>query len=238
MTAKFATLNHEAHKNLRVRNHTDFAHVKDQHLAPMALHEFVKAASSLPVVFIKPQDDGKFHAVAMMGLTPGENLVIKKGSWDGIYVPASVIIYPFSLARAPREDNETFVMTIDENSPLVSKDDGSALFDDEGNATEFLENCKKTVTAHFDHIQMSKQFIDLLDTKGLITEQGLTVNYGEDQENVNIRGIYAIDEKKLDDLPAEDFEELRKLGLLPVIYAQLASLHQIHRLRGMSLSQQ
>ena len=234
MTAKFATLNHEAHRNLKVKNHSDFSHVRDQHVAPVALHEFVKTATSLPVVFVKPTNDANFHAVAMLGLEPGQNLVTKSGKWDGIYIPASIVIYPFSLAKTPNRDKEEFVLTIDENSDLVSETEGHALFDKDGNASDFLAACKKTVTEHFDHIQVSKQFIDLLVKKDLITENNLTVNIGEEQKN--IRGIYSIDEKKLNELPAEEFEELRKLGLLPVIYAQLASLHQIHRLHNMSLS--
>ncbi|WP_321397211.1 SapC family protein [Emcibacter sp.] len=237
MTPKFATINNETHRKFRIKNHTDFAHIQGQHLAPIALHEFVKTATSLPVVFVKPQNGDDFHAVVMMGLKPGENLVTNGGKWNGIYIPASIVIYPFSLARTPNENKEEFVLTIDENSILISETEGHPLFDEEGKGTDFLENCKKTVTEHFDHIQVSKHFIGTLAKKDLITESSLSVNYGDQQEKVNIGGIFSIDEKKLDALPAEEFEELRKQGLLPAIYAQLASLHQIHRLHNMSLSE-
>ncbi|MFC7048847.1 SapC family protein [Emcibacter nanhaiensis] len=236
MTAKFSTVNHEAHRNLKIKENAGFAHIRDQHVAPLALHEFVKMASSLPIAFVKPQESDEFHAVAMMGLKPGENLVVKDGSWNAVYAPASVAIHPFSLARTPNKDKNEFVLTVDENSPHVSESEGHALFDEEGKGTEFLENCKKMVMEHFDHIQVSRQLIKLLADKELIAENTLAINSKNDGENYNIRGIFFIDEKKLDALPAEEFEELRKLGLLPAIYAQLASLHQVHRLHNMSES--
>jgi hypothetical protein len=230
MTPNFAPLNQDAHRNLKINNSNDFAHVRDQHLAPIALHEFVGASSSLPVVFVKPGDEDKFHAVAMMGLYPGENLLTLEGKWNGIYVPTSVINYPFNLVRVPNKEEETFVLTIDENSHLLSETEGHPLFDEEGNATEILENFKKRVTDHFDQIQASRQFIDLLAEKGLLAENNVVVEPAGDKEGANIRGIYSIDETKLNELPSEEFEEFRKLGLLPVMYAQMASLHQIHRL--------
>jgi len=42
--------------------------------------------------------------------------------------------------------------------------------------------------------------------------------------------LYVIDEKKLDALSDDEFNELRSKGLLPIIYAHLSSMHQIARL--------
>ena len=42
-----------------------------------------------------------------------------------------------------------------------------------------------------------------------------------------IGGLYRIDEKRLNELPAEEFEEIRKAGALPLIYSQLLSMQHL-----------
>ena len=44
---------------------------------------------------------------------------------------------------------------------------------------------------------------------------------------------FVVDEKLIQNLPDEEFRELRDRGLLAMIYAHLVSLQQIHRLSRM-----
>ena len=48
-----------------------------------------------------------------------------------------------------------------------------------------------------------------------------------------IDGVYTIDEQALNQLPAEEFNEIRQQGLLPIIYGHLMSLGQMSRLSQM-----
>tara|TARA_B100001939_G_scaffold344751_1_gene359848 strand:+ start:2648 stop:3370 length:723 start_codon:yes stop_codon:yes gene_type:complete len=239
MTPNFITLNNQTHRHLKIRNFTDYAHVKNEHLAPLAIHEFVRMSGSLPIIFVKSPNDENFQAVTMMGLRPGENLVVKGGGWNAVYIPGSVITYPFGLARVPAGEEgqeDRFVITIDENSPLVNEEDGTPLFDEDGNATEFLENCRKGLMTHFNHIQSSHEITRYLAEKDLLMENALTVTLEEGQEPMRIGGVFVVNEEKLNNMPAEEFEDLRQRGLLPALYAQLASLHQVHRLVNMARS--
>jgi len=98
------------------------------------------------------------------------------------------------------DNSDEVTVCFDEKSSFISTDSGEALFDEQGLQTEFL-NKKK-----------------------------LNVKLAREAEPMLLSGIYLINEKVLNALPIQEFEELRSQGLLPLIYAHLASLHQITRL--------
>lgn len=94
--------------------------------------------------------------------------------------------------------------------------------------TEYLENRKKALIAHFEQDQASRNILGFLAEKELLTTQTLTVDVAGEKRNIN--GLYLIDEAKLNELSDEDYLELRKRGLLGPIYGHLASLNQVNRL--------
>ena len=71
--------------------------------------------------------------------------------------------------------------------------------------------------------------------KKLLTLKSLNLNLGG-EEKLALNGLYVIDEKKLENLPDAEFNELRSKGLLPIIYAHLSSMHQIARLAKMHIN--
>ena len=78
--------------------------------------------------------------------------------------------------------------------------------------------------------EQTQAIIHILAQKKLLTSKQLNVKLARESEPMLLSGIYLIDEKVLNALPIQEFEELRSQGLLPLIYAHLASLHQITRL--------
>ena len=232
MATNYKPLNIKDHKDLKLKPVTTFSHIKDQHMAPVALHEFVKCATSLPVIFVKPSEDQPYQAVAMLGLKPGENLVIHEGTWNAVYMPSCIQIYPFQIARTSKE-NDQHTIIVDENADNISTTEGDALFDDEGKGTEFMDRCQQQIEKHFQEITESRAAIEYLAELDLIKSQDLTITVPNIEDKIVISGISIIDEEKMNALSTEKFEELRKRGLLPALYAQLASMHQMHRLTQM-----
>ncbi|RHW77538.1 SapC family protein [Colwellia sp. RSH04] len=219
-------LHNEVHKNLSVSTPTDFSRFKDQHLIPVVVQEFSAMASEFPIVFVKNGDTNQFLPVAMMGLSEGVNLYCQQKEFESAVLPMNFQNAPFSLAKQ-NKDSEDVAICIDTESALITEK-GHALFDENGEQTDFLKQRSQFLIDMISFSQQTMAITQLFNEKGLLTTQQLTVKIAD--KPLTINGLYMIDEKKLNELTTEDFNELRTKGLLPLIYAQLTSLHQINRL--------
>jgi len=221
-------LHHQTHASLKVKNSNDFTRFKEQHLIPVVIQDFIPLASEFPIVFVKNTETGQFTAVAMMGIKPNINLYCQTPSWSAEVIPSSFFNYPFSLARQNEDKDDCFVC-IDTESALVNEAQGQALFDEKGEQTDYL----KARTEHLLNIaqrhEQAANITQYFASKKLLTLKTLNLNLGENQK-FTLDGLYVIDEKKLDALSDDEFNELRSKGLLPIIYAHLSSMHQIARL--------
>lgn len=225
---KIVPLTVEEHADLKIMPTADFSHLKDQHILPLVVHEFVSVSSDLPVVFVKVGENEQLVPMAMCGLKPGDNLVVgEDGRWMTAYIPGIVTTYPLRVIPAG-ENRDQLALAIDEESSWVSREEGDALFNADGSHTEYLEKRQDALSKYYEHNQITGGFVSMMNDLGLIEERNLSVEVGGDQ--ININGLFVISEDKLNELPAETFEDLRKRGFLPAIYAQMISINQIRRL--------
>lgn len=227
--AQIKALDKAIHKNLKVGSDVAFSHVSSSHVLPLVLHEIVQASQSFPILFVKDQDTGRFKVVALAGLRPGENLFSGKDGWDGEYVPLQVRTYPFVLIKNPKNDDEA-VLCIDEDAEVVGREDGDALFGDDGEQSDFLKARSQAVVDVAQRIHITDQFIEYLVSKDLLTQKKLTVNVSEEEQPYDLTGFYVLDEEKLNQLADEEFLDLRKRGVLPAVYAALMSSMQVQNL--------
>jgi hypothetical protein len=227
MTTKTVPLSSEKHRDLKVTAAPNIDLVKDQHLMPVLIQEFVVAATEFPIVFVKNEQTGAFQAVLMTGIEPKENLYCKKNTWDGLYMPRLARNYPFSLVFKDRNKGELFVC-IDESSSLLNKKGSEALFTSAGEQTDYLKKLTENMIRDAENAQLTAGFVNYLVEKELLTSYRLTIEIKGEKRNID--GLYMIDEAKLNKLPGNEFESLRQRGVLPPIYAHMASLNQIPRL--------
>lgn len=227
-------LHKQRHSELKVRKLTHFQHLADEHLVPVVVQEFVNVCTEFPIVFVRDSQSGQFIPVALMGLEAGKNLYCRQDPWPQAYLPAALRNHPFSL-RPISEETEKVVVCINEDSPWVSKDEGEALFGADGKETEYLNQRAKDVVRYAEHTQITRNFTQLLVDRELLVEQDVSFN-GPDGKTYTINGLFLVNEEKLNALPDDDFNELRKKGVLAVIYAQLISMHQINRLARLHLA--
>lgn len=228
MTAKFVPLNHEQHCELKIKETRTFDHVKNEQLVPVVMHEFGRVAADFPVVFVKDGETSKFLPVALMGLQPEENVFCSGSEWAHGYVPMAMRRYPLALQLESKDSNQVMVC-IDENSSLLSKTEGNALFNDKGEQTDYLKSRVENVLRFVEQAQVTGKAIELLVEKDLLESRQLNVQL-ENGKSFTLNGVYVINEKKFSELSDEAFAELRKRGLLPVVYAHLLSLQQVHKI--------
>ncbi|WP_371377213.1 SapC family protein [Thalassotalea aquiviva] len=227
MSQNVQPLNKSAHANLKIKPQANFAHVASQHLAPVVVQEFARAAAEFPVVFVKNSENDTFQPVALFGVKPGENLYTATARWEGVYAPAAVTHFPLSLVPESKDSNKFMVVIATETS-VVNEEEGNSLFDENGEETEYLTRRKEGLGLYFEHAQMTKAFTKELADKELLVGQNIEIDING--EKIQINGIFHVDEKKLNELSDEEYLSLRKRGFLGPIYAHLNSMHQVHRL--------
>lgn len=227
MSSRIIPLNKEKHRDLKIRAAVNIEHIKNEYLLPLIIQEFIVAATEYPIVFVKHEQTGAFQAVAMLGIEPKENLFCKGDQWDGLYIPRLIRNYPFSLVYKD-EKKEEFMLCIDETFQPDKSQDAHALFDAKGEQTEYLKKLVANMVSDAENMQLTTGFVDYLAEKKLLIANRLSIEI--ENEKRNIDGLYIIDETKLNALPIDVFEQLRKRGVLPAIYAHMSSLHQIPRL--------
>jgi hypothetical protein len=220
-------LDSKEHKNLKVRRPSTYEDLAKIHMLPLVVHECTHAASDYPVVFVKNEETNQFQLVALFGLSPGENLFVSDGKWNALYLPAVIQNNPFRLIP-DEEKPDQIDFGLDTDSDLVQETEGEALFDDDGNETDYLQERKESLYKYLEHDRITRAFVSLLSELKLLRGRDLTVNVNG--KTINIAGIYTVDEAKLNELPDEKFDDLRKRGFLPVIYAHVFSLNQVRRL--------
>jgi hypothetical protein len=227
MTDVIKPLHNVEHKDFKIKNGFNTDLVKDQHLVPVVAHEFARVANEYPIVFVKNNETGEFQPVAMLGLEPGENLIVKDGKWQGAYLPHALTRSPLVLSKNPENEEQLFV-GINESSDLVNKEEGNALFDEKGEETDYLKRRKEGLVSFVEFSQITAAFTQFLADKELLMPQTLTLEIKGEKRDIN--GIYLIDEKKMNELSDEDFLDIRKRGFLPPIYSFLTSMPQVNRL--------
>ncbi len=225
-------LRNNVHAKLKVIESGDFRRFKENHLVPIVIQDFFTLAAEFPLVFVKIAKTDDFIPVAMMGLREGQNLYCQTEQWQGGVIPISFGNAPFAISRVD-DKSEQLIVLVDEESPLLSETEGEAIFDEKGERTPYLEKRIDALTKVADQTRNTQEMCKRLVERKLLTTQKLELQHRPDAQRFNIEGIYIVDEIALNEMSDEGYLELRKMGLLPVIYAHLTSLQQLRRVSEM-----
>lgn len=221
-------LNREQHQGLRVKaGSNDYGFAARTNSLLLAGTEIVEAARDYPVVFIG--SEGQFTLAALVGLAGQRNLFVNaEGHWTPhAYLPAFVRRYPFVLAQATSAD-ESLTVCVDESSPLLSREEGEPLFDEEGRETAALANVLEFLRLFHAEMTRTREFANRLHELGLLEQKVITVDRkGEKQQ---LEGMWVVDEARLLQLPDETVLSLFRSGFLGWVHAHLLSLGNVTRL--------
>jgi hypothetical protein len=216
------------HQNIKIATKRGLEHIANQHIAPISAREYPKAANNFPIFLVKQPEGTRYRSVVMLGLESGENLFYKNEAWEGTYLPQGIAMMPFGLGVDPDKE-KTLTTYIDLDSQYVGEDKENALFDAEGNDTEFYTNVQNSLGRLFENENMTEKFMEELFANDLLQELELHINFSTG-ENKKLVGLFGIDEKKLQELSDDKILDFHKRGLFVPIHAMLGSVSQINRL--------
>ena len=223
-------VNRERHGNKAIRSIDGFDFAKGFHLASLMVHEFTRAASVYPIVFVEDPNADSFRPIVLLGLDAGENLFVgNDGKWQASYIPAIIRRYPFALARI-EQDADQFTVCVDEDSSLLADDSDGAqrLFDENGEPTEVIERVKRYLGELQQMEVFTQGFCEFLSSHNLFTPLNMRVRQG--QALKQITGCYVVNEERLNNLSEAAYLEMREKRYMAAVYAHLTSLSQIERL--------
>ncbi len=214
-------MNNEQHGNLGITPPTKrYEFCAKVRAIPITVSEIPAAMKDYPVVFMSEEQP---IPLAIVGMIDDVNLFVdESGEWEeNRYVPGYVRRYPFGLAS--ESSGERMAVVIDTSFDGLKPGGEVPLFEN-GEPTEStqaaIDFCK---TFEKDRV-LTEEFGRRLRSFDLIqnqTAQYTSQNTGQPQAFARYFGI---DEEKLGNLTDEQFLELRKTGMLPIIHALVMSL--------------
>ncbi|QTA87849.1 SapC family protein [Desulfonema magnum] len=226
MFKKTVPLNKQRHAAKKILPVNVFKFAEKSYIVSLIANEFTKAASAYPIVFVK--DGEELRPFALLGLEKGQNMFVNEdGTWKSHYIPAIIRRYPFVLGR--NEGSSDLVLCIDEESDFLSDTEGEPLFDEKGEPGPIIEKARNFLIELQRFNEMTGLFSKELTKRELLSPLKMQIRNNQGVA-IKIDGIFGVNERKLNELPEADFMDLRKRGMLPLIYAHLISLGHIERL--------
>ncbi len=227
--SQYEVLNSEKHRQLRVKTGYG-AELGDAVMYAMTYPlEFRDIQGSYPILFTKDPNTGGFFAAALLGLEADQNLFLRDGGWDAAYVPTLVRRQPFLIARGDASDDKPPVVSVDLDHPRVSQDSGEALFDSQGEPSEFLNQKIALLDQLHRGLQHSVGFIDTLLQHELLEQITLDIAFNDGSKKT-LQGFYSIAEEKLYQLKGDVLEKLNQAGYLQPVFMAVASLSRVREL--------
>jgi hypothetical protein len=204
----------------------------------LAAAEFIQAARHYPIVFAQDAANGGFLPLAVTGLEQDINLFVTgDGTWlSDVYIPAFARCWPFYGVRITGNgaNSSELLICVDETGLDTA---GEALFDSDGNPTKLLRSAQTLLQELEAARSATLQLGESLKALDLLTafEAHALPKQGREWR---VRGMYRVDEARLNALDGEAVKRLMKSGELSRIYAHLMSLDNFKFLMDRAVARQ
>lgn len=230
--ARYELLNNLAHSHLRVSARFSADYGDDVGMVEAFPTEFAEMQREYPIFFRK-DSDGSFHAVALLGFGPDENLYLRDGEWQANYLPAVIARGPFLIGfQEQMVDGELRnepVLHVDLDHPRVRDGQGHPVFAPQGGHSPYLEKVIRVLRGLHAGAGAASTMYAALERLGLIQPVQLDVRF-DDDSRINLEGLHGIDRERLAALDAAQLHQLHSAGWLEGAYLLLASVHNMQRL--------
>lgn len=191
--------------------------------------EVAEAAKAFPVVF--PGKDSKnmpLLPIALFSFKKYENpFVSEDGDWQADYIPMHFRRYPFIFAAVPGRKNQ-FALMIDKDAPQLNMEEGTPLFDDQGEAGKIVTTARDMLGKFQQDIERTTRIVSLLEDRQMLVSKQFKVKKGETE--TALRGFRVVDTGKLTALDDFVLAEWVRNGLMGIIFAHLHSLSNIKKI--------
>ena len=199
---------------------------------PISMTEFQPVARDYPIVFTSGDNGATFAAVAVLGMTSGENLFYSNGKWSqGVYIPAYARRYPFCMAKVNVNNVEQKDRLICVEKSYLD-DKGETMFDDKGEPNGKWKDLERLLAEYEADLERSREMCGILADYGLLEPFTMQASFNKDKgkPSMQITGMHRVAEKSLENLNAAQIKNLMRKGILPRIYIHLLSLENFGRL--------
>jgi hypothetical protein len=200
---------------------------------PISHTEFQPIARHYPIVFTSGDSGKSYGAVAVLGLTGGENLFHDGGRWaEGVYIPAYARRYPFCMARVNLNNVEQKDRLICVEKSWLDETGGEAMFDAGGQPTEKWKGVERLLAEYEADLERAREMCALLADYGLLEPFSMqaTLNKDKGGGKMQMTGMHRVAEKNLENLNAAQLKNLMRKGILARVYIHLLSLENFARL--------
>ena len=215
-------LSRSEHGRLRIAADRIEATAAAQHLIPIVVSEFRRAAIQYPIVLAKNPETGRFAPYVLTGLTPEENLFWTGTELDVAYVPLNVRRQPFYVGGES-------ALCVDLDSPCLDEAGTNLLVNADGSDSAHLQSVLAVLGELVAGRAATEQFIASLLALDLLAPMLLDIVL-DDGTPLKIQGLYGLDEDRFRQLPATELSGLWSGGRLDLIYAVLVAGGQIFNL--------
>ena len=206
--------------------------VQKGNAVPISHTEFQPIARHYPIVFTSGDSGKHFAAVAVLGLTQGENLFYSNGGWaNGTYVPAYARRFPFCMARVNvnKVEQKDRLICVEKSS---LDDGGEAMFDGEGKPSDKWKGVERLLAEYEADLERTREMCDLLTDYGLLEPFSMQATLRKEKGGgkMQLTGMHRVAEKNLENLNTAQIKNLMRKGFLARIYVHLLSLENFGRL--------
>lgn len=186
---------------------------------PLTINEFPFAMRHFPIVFSNKENP---IPLAVVGVIDDVNLFVNdEGAWEEfVYVPGYIRRYPFAMAN--ETDGDRLALVLDTASTWVKPGGEVPLFEN-GEPTQAMNDALEFCKRYEGERRLTDQMMARLKEFDIIQGQSAQYTLPNEAEGRTFAQYFGVDEQRLNALPPERFEGLRKAGLLPYVYAQLLS---------------
>lgn len=214
-------MNKEQHGDLGFKRPEErFGFCAKARAVPVTVSEIPAAMRDYPIIFMSKE---QLVPLAVTGLVDDVNLFVdEKGEWEeNRYIPGYVRRYPFGIAS--ETGGERFAIVIDAAYEGFSKDAETPLFDN-GEPSQATQQAVDFCTTYERDRQMTEEFGKRIAGYDIVQGQSAQFTPVGETEPRTFAEYFSVDESRMKALTDEQFLELHKAGLLPVLYAMLMSM--------------
>ena len=200
---------------------------------PISHTEFQVIARHYPIVFTSPDGGKSYAAVAVLGLSAGENLFYGEGKWaGGAYVPAYARRFPFCMARVNLNKVEQKDRLICVEKSWLDEERGEAMFDSGGKPSDKWKGVERLLSEYEADLERSREMCALLADYALLEPFSMQATMKKEKGggSMQMTGMHRVAEKNLENLNTAQLKNLMRKGYLARIYMHLLSLENFGRL--------
>jgi hypothetical protein len=227
---RLVELSRSEHRELRIRADRVESHAATQHLIPIVVSEFRKAATQYPIVFAKHPETGRFAPYVLSGLGVEENLFWYGTELDVAYVPLNVRRQPFYVGTddAP-EAPAANVLCVDLDHPSLDGSGTRTIVNADGSDSAYLKEILAILGELVAGRTATEQFVATVLSLDLLAPIVLDIVL-DDATPLQVQGLYGLDEEKFRQLDPAKLASLWQAGYLDLLYAVMIASGQIFKL--------